>query len=352
MANEMAISAGEQGYHMQLESGSHLRTFMQWPAHWSIYGSHGTLEAVRTKVALVASTIARFEPVVLLARPDQITAAQPRMGSGVEFWPIATDDLWARDAGPTFVMDAKGELAVSELNFNGWGNKQQHQDDRRIASRVAEKLGIPVLNNKLVGEGGGIEVDGAGTALAHVSSWVNANRNAASQDEIGKLLLAAVGASKLIWAPGAKGLDITDYHIDALARFVKPGQVLIQLPARKDASDPWNAVAFETCGLLEKATDAEGKRLDVVVVPEPAKVRSQKRQFLASYVNYYVCNGAVIGAEFGDDKSDDQARLVLQQLFPGREVVSLNVDALGEAGGGIHCATQQQPLTKSQRTRK
>ncbi len=49
-------------------------------------------------------------------------------------------------------------------------------------------------------------------------------------------------------------------------------------------------------------------------------------------MNYYVCNGAVIGAEFGDDKADSEATAILARLYPGREVVSLNVDPLGEAG--------------------
>ena len=347
VAGEMAISAGEEGFHMPPESDPHLRTFMQWPARKSIYGSQEALDDVREKVALIANAIAKFEPLVLLARPEQLEAAQSQVGQGVELWPIETQDLWCRDSGPTFVVNAAGELAVSELNFNGWGNKQQHQDDNQIAQRVAEKLGLPVFNNHLVGEGGGIEVDGVGTALAHASSWVNTNRNAGSQDEIEKLLLGAVGARKMIWAPGVKGADITDYHIDALARFIKPGQVLIQLPDRADPNDPWSVAAYETYEILKRSTDVQGNKFDIVMVREPTTVRSQETDFLASYVNYYVCNGGVVGAEFGDDRADAEAKQILEQLYPGRKVVSLNVDAIGEAGGGIHCSTQQQPATKS-----
>jgi agmatine deiminase len=147
----------------------------------------------------------------------------------------------------------------------------------------------------------------------------------------------------MIWAPGIKGADITDYHIDALARFVKPGQVLIQLPDKPDDSDPWSVSAFETYNILKKATDAQGGKFDIVVLPAPVDIRSEQEDFVSSYVNYYVCNGAVIGAEFGDDRADAEAARILGQLYPGREVVSLNVDPIGEAGGGIHCSTQQQP---------
>ncbi len=340
-------SARAAGFHMPLESEPHLWTFMQWPGMKSICGDQEDLDAVREKIVLIASSIAKFEPVVMLARPEQIDEAQAYFKANIELWPVAVQDLWCRDSGPCFVVGAEGKLAVSELNFNGWGDKQPHYDDARAARRVAEKLGLQVFDNGVVGEGGGVETDGAGTLLAHASSWVNPNRNAGMAQEIAGVLCEALGAEKVIWAPGVIGADITDYHIDALARFVKPGQVLIQLPDKITAGDLWSAAAFETYEILKKATDAQGRKLDIVVIPDPVNIRSRSEDFVSSYVNYFVCNGAVIGAEFGDDKADGQAARMLGQLYPGREIISINVDAIGEVGGGIHCSTQQQPLTKA-----
>ena len=339
------LSARASLFCVPLESGPHERTFMQWPSRVSIYGSSRALEAVRSKIALIANTISRFEPVVVLARPDGIVAARQVLNAKVDLWPIETEDLWCRDSGPTFVRSGTGAIAVTELNFNGWGNKQGHADDGRIAKRVAMKLKLPVFDNGIFGEGGGVEVDGEGTVLAHESCWINPNRNRKNKPEVERLLLDALGAEKMIWAPGVKGADITDYHIDALARYVKPGQVVIQLPGKVDRSDPWSVSAYATYEILKTARDAKGRKLDIVVIaePNPEKIRSTKTDFVSCYPNYYVCNGAVIGAEFGDDKADAAAKKVLEQLYPGRTVVSLNVDPIGEAGGGIHCATQQQP---------
>lgn len=333
------------GYRMPLESDPHERTFMQWPSRASIYGGQRALDAVRGKIALIAQSIASYEPVVVLARPSHLAQARTALGEGVEVWPIETEDLWCRDSGPTFVRSANGGIAVSELNFNGWGNKQGHDDDGQIAKRVAKRLGVTVFNNGVTGEGGGVEVDGAGTVLAHESCWINTNRNKLGKSEIEQLILEALGAERMIWAPGVKGADITDYHIDALARFVKPGQVLIQLPKKVDRNDPWSVAAYETYDVLKNARDATGRKLDIVVInePNPEKIRSRKEDFVSCYPNYYVCNGAVIGAEFGDGKADAEAKATLEQLYPGRTVVSLNVDPIGEAGGGIHCSTQQQP---------
>jgi agmatine deiminase len=329
-------------YEMPLESEPHERTIMQWPVSLDVYDAP-SLNAVQREIALIANTISQFEPVAMLASGANAKAARAQLGRAVEIWDIPTDDLWCRDSGPTFVKNAKGELAVAHIQFNGWGKKQPHRNDARIAAAVAKRLGLPLLATGLVGEQGGIEHDGAGTLLAHASCWVNPNRNKGNAATIGRLLNGALGGEKIIWAPGIKGADITDYHIDALARFTSPGRVLIQLPEKPDPADPWSISAFETYEILQKSTDAKGRKLDIVIVPEPVDIRSDKADFVASYVNYYVCNGAVIGAEFGDRAADDKARSILASLYPGRKIIGLNIDTIGESGGGIHCATQQQP---------
>ena len=232
---------------------------------------------------------------------------------------------------------------MTNYNFNGWGKKQVHSADGRIAARIAEKLGLTLYDAYLVGEAGGVESDGAGTLMAHESCWVNPNRNQGSRGEVEALLLETTGAKKMIWAPGVRDADITDYHIDSLARFVKPGQALIQMPEELDPDDPWSRAAFQTRDILAAATDAEGRRLDLVQLPEPWKIRVRSMDFVSSYVNYYVCNGAVICAEFGDKEADAEAARVLANLYPGRQIVALNIDPVGEVGGGIHCATHEQP---------
>ena len=330
------------GYEMPLESAPHERTFMQWPVSLAVYDT-ASLRRVQKSIALIANTIAAYEPLVMLMPAKHEAAARKMLSGDVEIWDIPTDDLWCRDSGPTFVRNAAGKLAVSHLRFNGWGNKQPHRNDALVAPRIAQRLGVPLLGTGLVGEQGGVEHDGAGTLMAHASCWVNPNRNRLSEGEVGKRLLSALGGRKMIWAPGIKGQDITDYHIDALARFVGPGKVLIQLGKEIDPDDPWSVSGHETLRILEQATDARGKKLEIVRLPDPVNIRSRKADFVSSYVNYYVCNDAVIAAQFGDTRVDAQARELLQSLYPDREIEMLNIDPIGESGGGIHCATQQQP---------
>ena len=337
-------SARASGFWYPEETEPHARTFMQWPVSRTVYDDAAFLADLQATIADIANAIADFEPVVMLAAAEHHNGAQRRLSAKVALWDIPTDDLWTRDSGPSFVIDGKGGLALTAFNFNGWGGKQLHGNDGKIAARVAERLGLPVFDAGLVGEAGGVETDGAGTLIAHESSWVNPNRNTGSKAEVEAMLLETMGAQKVIWAPGITGADITDFHIDALARFVAPGLVIIQMGDVVDRRDPWSVAAFETHSILAAATDASGHKLDLVLLPEPGDIRVDSDDFVASYVNYYVCNGAVICPEFGDPEADERARATLADLYPGRQILPLNIDRVGEVGGGIHCATHEQPM--------
>lgn len=343
IGGQMVQANSFKGFRMPDEAEPHERTFMQWPVNRKVHADAGFLDLLQNSISVVANTIAEFEPVVMLMGNEYVPAARKKLGRRIEIWDIATDDLWCRDAGPIFVKNNKSELAVAHIKFNGWGGKQVHTNDGFVSERVAKRMGLPLIDAGLVGEAGGVETDGNGTLLAHESSWVNANRNRISRSQIEQRLLAALGAEKMIWAPGIAGADITDYHIDALARFAQPGTVVIQLPEQLDYNDPWSVAAFETFNVLGTAKDAKGRTLQLVNLPEPQRTRVSSPDFVASYVNYYVCNGAVISAQFGDRKADSKAKAALQKLYPDRSVIQLNIDPIGEVGGGIHCATQQQP---------
>ncbi|TBX27778.1 peptidyl-arginine deiminase [Roseovarius sp. JS7-11] len=332
------IMADETLLNVPAEEAPHQRTFMQWPNSRAVYDDAEFLRMTQATIAEIANTIAAFEPVTMLAAEEHHARIGRMVSDDVELWDIPTEDLWCRDAGPLFAHRPDGSLVVSHLQFNGWGNKQVDTHDSQIATRVAERLGLPVVPSGLVGEAGGVDYDGHGLLIGHESSWVIDNRNPGlSRDEIEARLMVAYGATRMIWTPGVRGQDITDYHIDSLARFTGPNRVLINLPDEPDEADPFHMAALDTHDVLI----AGG--VEVEVIPEPWDRRVDSFDFVASYANYYVCNGAVIAAEFGDEETDEIAREALARHYPGREVVTLNVDPLGELGGGIHCATQQMP---------
>ncbi|KUJ65897.1 peptidyl-arginine deiminase [Streptomyces albus subsp. albus] len=333
-----SVSAG--GWRMPDEAHPHELTYMSWPTReiWAsdIYG-------VRDDIAGIARAIAEFEPVALLANEQDAKAARRACGSGVEVVPIPVDDLWMRDIGPTFVLGPQG-IAGVDLNFNGWGNKQVHRRDSQVAREILHDERVKRIQAPITGEGGSIEIDGAGTLMATESSLVNANRNPGrSRDDIERALKNLFGVTTVIWVDGVRGHDITDYHIDALARFSEPGVVVMSTPDEHAPRDIWTDAYDQARKTLDKTVDARGKRLEIVELPEPVDIGRRGKDFLASYVNYYVVNGGVVMPRFGDKRADSDAASIVRELYPGRKVVQVPVDTLGEGGGGIHCSTQQLP---------
>ncbi|MEV7376065.1 agmatine deiminase family protein [Streptomyces sp. NPDC090301] len=338
-----ATAAGT--FRVPVEDVRHTRTWMAWPDSTSIWGN--TLSGVQADIALIARTVAKYEPVVMCANSGSAAKARQLCGSTVTvISSIPVDDCWMRDSGPVFRTDGAGGLDAIGLNFNGWGNKQAHGKDALVAGRVASYVGVPITYAGLVGEGGAIEQDGAGTLMATRSSLVNRNRNPGKTErQLEAAMCTAYGASKVIWFDGVKGQDITDDHVDATSRFLAPGEALVQMPLASD-NDAYARDARQQFSILSASTTAGGVPMDTMRLqgPDYNKIRSANPEFLASYANFYLCNDAVISAHFGDTRADQAAKATLQNLYPDRVIEQLNIDRLGTGGGGIHCVTQQQPV--------
>ena len=334
--------AASRKYRIPAKSEPHARTWMQWPARADIWGGADNLDAVRQTIARVANAVVRFEEVVMLVRPDQLANAGELCGRAIKLVAMPVDDLWAADSGPMFVFDDRGALAVVDLNFNGWGNKQDHGNDAQIARRVAEYCGVPRLDAGFVADGGAMEVDGDGTLITTESTLLNDNRNpGVDKAELEARLKAAFGLQKIIWIPGLSGADVTDGHPDAFLRYVRPGVVVAEIPAEDDGL--WFDAAKEAVSILKAATDARGRKLEITVMRGPATTRSDVGEFAASYLGFHACNGGLVMSEFGDANGDALARETLARLHPGRTVVQIDADVIAAGGGSIHCATRQQP---------
>ena len=340
---ESIATADKNEWFMPDEGDPHQRTWMAFGASEKIWGEKLLLE-VRRNLATIAQTIARYEPVSMLVRKSDYDLAQKLVGSSVELIVAETDDLWMRDTGPVFVLTEQGKKAAVNFNFNGWGKKQEFGRDAKVANFVAQQAGVKTITTELVLEGGSIEVDGAGTAIITESCTLNTNRNPdVTKAEFEDDFKALLGLKKIIWLPGIKGKDITDGHTDFYARFVRPGVVVAGFDPDPKSFD--HAVTKKHLEILQATKDAEGRQLEVVVLEAPGGVRKgfETDDFAAGYINFYVCNGAVIAPEFGDAQTDAAAKKKLQNIFPKREIVQINIDGIAAGGGGIHCTTQQEP---------
>ncbi|SDX57533.1 agmatine deiminase [Amycolatopsis xylanica] len=319
------------------------RTFMSWPtsAIWQ-----EQIGAVQRDIAGLARAIRAHQPVVMFAQPELADEARNACGGEVEIVPIPVDDLWARDTLPVFVEEA-GKLRGVNFNFSGWGGKQTPRDkDSTAAAALLEKYGIPAVRTWLVAEGGSFETDGKGTLLVTESSVVNDNRNPGkTRDQIEAELKTALGVRKVIWFEGVRGKDITDAHVDCLVRFAAPGVVLLDRAFPGGEPDHWSRSADQAKQVLDGGTDAQGNPFKVIdlVQPDPDKITGRGDAFVSTYLNFYVTNKAVFLPKFGDAAADEKAAQVMRDTFPGREIVAVSIDGIAAGGGGIHCATHDQP---------
>jgi agmatine deiminase len=339
----LGLQPKPHGYFAPAEDSLHARTWMCWPSTPTIYGGPARyFESVQETLGRLAAAIVEHEPVSMLVQAKHQALAARLCGPKVKLVDVQTDDMWARDSGPVFLRNHEGQIAALDLNFNGWGGKQQHRLDKQVSASVAKQLGCPYFRSEITGEGGGLEYDGDGTLLLTESCWLNDNRNPGwTREEIEAELKVSLGVEKLIWLPGVRGRDITDGHIDGSVRIVRPG-LLITGGYPGDTSE-WGRALAESKAILSKATDARGRSFEIVDIPSAVDVRSTREDVFTGYANYYVGNGAVYTPSFGDARADARAVDTLTRLFTGRRVVSLEVDRIYENGGGIHCVTQQQP---------
>ncbi|WP_045834707.1 agmatine deiminase family protein [Hyphomicrobium sp. 99] len=316
-----------------------------WPADPDEWG--GDLETPRRDVAaLIRALSVAGNKVRLLVNGDEAkTSALAALGDAAEVIPAKYGDIWLRDTGPIFARAGKDAVAL-RFKTNSWGGKYDLPDDATVGDNVAELAKTPIRRFDFVLEGGAVDHDGEGTILATQQTLLNPNRNGWTKEAAEQALRDAFGTKKVIWIDEGLKNDHTDGHIDNIARFVAPGRVVCQAPAGPDDpnAETLNAIATS----LENATDAAGRKLEVVRIPGVGLYRNALGEISpASHMNFIIANDVVVVPIYGT-ATEAEALQALQVVFPTRAVVGVSSRGLlgcGLAGGGsFHCITQQEPL--------
>ncbi len=324
---------------MPAEWEPHERCWMQGPDRGDfIWDDIGKTQAAFVRVA---QTIRRFEPLTMIVSQNSLHDAQGLCGDDIHYLVMDLDDSWARDSGPNFVKNGD-DLAASIYHFAAWGRKYPHfRSDAAIGHRIAEHLGVPTFTTNVFMEGGGINVDGEGSILTSESCILNENRNPGlSKGEAEQILCDSLGGEKVIWVPGDPADLETDGHIDGIACFVRPGVVLCELGSPEDPARCKDLQ--ENLTALEKATDASGRKLEIITMTEAHDADATSERFCRSYINFYIANGGIVFPSYGIP-ADAVAAKIVQSAFPDHEIATVDVNDIAIGGGGIHCITQQQP---------
>ncbi|RAK61742.1 agmatine deiminase [Phenylobacterium hankyongense] len=325
------------------EWAPHRAMWLGFPSHAELW--EDDLDAAQAEVAALARALAGpgGERVRLMTGSAEGEAAARRMlgdVAGIEIVPGAFGDIWLRDTGPIFARRGDA-LEAQGFRFNGWGGKYDLPHDDTVAEQIAQAAGVPLARHDFILEGGAVDHDGEGTVLTTGQCLLNPNRNPGwTEAEAEAALAASLGAKTVIWLGEGLRNDHTDGHVDNLARFVAPG--VVACPVAWGRGDP-NADAYDDAARrLAGATDATGRKLQVVRIPSPGWVDGEPGPIPASHMNFLIANSAVIVPIY-EAQPGRFAVQALEALFPGRTVIGLPSLAILTGGGSFHCITQQEP---------
>lgn len=314
-----------------------------WPAAASEW--NGDLDTPRRDVAALVRALKPTNHVRLLVNGAEAeTSAHAALGDAAEIIPAQYGDIWLRDTGPIFARRPDGAVAL-RFKTNGWGGKFDLPGDDTIGDDIAQATGTPIMGFDFVLEGGAIDHDGEGTILTTRQTLLNANRNGWTTKAAETALRTTFNAKTIIWIDEGLAGDHTDGHVDNIARFIGPARVLCQAPSGTD--DPNAALLDAIARRLEAATDAKGRKFDVVRIPSPGRVVNAMGEIApASHMNFVIANGVVVVPVYGT-ASEQTALDALRGVFPDRKVIGLPSHGLlgaGDVGGGsFHCITLQEP---------
>jgi agmatine deiminase len=355
----------EDGFRMPGEFEPHRGTYMIWPERPDNWRNGG--KPAQKVFAEVAAAIGRREKLTMLVSRRQYANALSMLPDYVRVVEMSSDDSWARDSGCTFVKNDTGGLRGIDWDFNAWGGMDcglyfPWDRDAEIAGKMCALEDADRYRTEgFVLEGGAIHTDGQGTVITTEACLLSAGRNPGmTKREIEDTLKSYLRADKVIWLRHGIFMDETSEHVDNICCFVRPS--LVALAWAEDKNDPQYAYSCAAFDVLSSERDAKGRKLEVVKVRQPskplvmtaeesagidsaggAKKRGVGDRLAASYINYYVCNGAVIAPAFGVPE-DGEAKAALERLYPDREVIQIYSREILLGGGNIHCVTQQVPL--------
>lgn len=355
------------GYRMPAEYEPHLGTVLIWPVRPGSWTNAG-LEA-KVTFTEIARAIAKSEKCFLLCDKEHFEEVNEifKNDKNIQIINIDTDDAWARDIGPTCVINDTGDIRGIDWSFNAWGGDYDglyaHYDrDDKAASAICDALSLDYYNAKhFVLEGGSIHSDGEGTILVTESCLLSPGRNPQmSKEQIELELKTYLNAEKIIWLPRGIEGDETNEHVDNVCAFVGPAEVV--LAWTDDDKDQQWIPSNESLKVLEKETDAKGRHFTIHKLPIPKNpvcitldelnslefeegedTREEGERLAASYVNFYITNDGILLPQFNDE-NDEIAVNIMQKLFPTRKIYPIYARPIIVGGGNIHCITQQIPL--------
>ncbi len=341
---------------MPAEWEPHRATWISWPHHEPDWP--GKFASIPWVYAEIGRVLAAHEPLEILCHSNAVMenartalAAHAVRADRVRLHYVPTDRVWLRDSAPTVIVDSTGQPSLVDWAFNAWAKYPNWQQDADVGAAVARITGLPRLeprrsdaSERVVLEGGGIEVNGEGLLLV-TEEWLLSDfqiRNPGlTRAGYERIFAEWLGVRRTIWlGEGCVG-DDTHGHVDDVARFVDAETVV--LAVERDPADANHERSMDNLRRLELAArDPACGPLRIVPLPFPRNVLMNGERLPASYANFYIANGALLVPTF-NDPNDRIALGTLAELMPRHRVIGIHAVDLVWGMGTLHCLTQQEP---------
>ncbi len=323
---------------------------LTWPhekTDWQEY-----LDDIFNTYAEMADAITRHENLIVVSpEPDVVRAYLSKTLSTkqlerVSFHKCPTNDTWARDHGFITLKDKEdnSKKVLLDFKFNGWGEKFKANLDTKINRSLFDKAivkGEYIDLNDFVLEGGSIESDGKGSVFTTSCCLLAPHRNQPlTQDEIENKLKDYLHAERIVWIDyGQLTGDDTDGHIDTLVR-TAPNDTLVYVGCDDAADEQFNELKSMEEQLKGLRT-IDGNPYRLLRLPMPDAMFYDDERLPATYANFIIINDAVVYPTYNQPEKDEEARRVIQQAFPDREMIGIDSSIVVRQHGSLHCCSMQ-----------
>lgn len=360
-------SPAARGFRMPAEWEPHESTWLAWPhfrGDWP-----GKFDPIPWVYAEIIRSLTRYELVDLIVndaeaerRARKILDRAAALNKNIRFHRWPSDRVWLRDSGCTFVVGhglssdiqvpasraAQKRIGV-KWKFTAWAKYPNYKLDEKIGSKMAraanaEEVKAAFASERVVLEGGSIDVNGQGTLLTTeecLLSKVQQRNPSLGREDYEQIFRDYLGIHKVIWLGNGIAGDDTHGHVDDITRFVAPDTIVTMV--ERNQNDVNYAPLADNLKRLQFASDQNGRKLRIVELPMPSAVIFEGRRLPASYGNFYIANGCVLVPVF-NDPNDRVALNTLADLFPSREIIPIYSGDLIWGFGAMHCMTQQMPV--------
>lgn len=323
--------------------------WISWPHNRDTWP--GRFDDIPSFFATWMEIIAESLPVRVLAGQQHANecATWLHNNTNIELIDIKTNDCWIRDYGPTFVLsDADRHLSLVNWKYNAWGEKYPPwDDDAAVGREIAEKMDFPIDISNLTIEGGALEFDGMGRLLTTRNCLLAETRNPGlDETKLGQALHQLTGVTEIVWLDGG-GLegDDTDGHIDQLARFIDRENMVACVSNHEN--DAHYQRLHDNVMQLKAWAEQTSPLVDVHQLPAPRIRRINGQPVPQSYCNFLRLGPErILIPQFGAPE-DDFAVGLLRELT-GANITPIDCSDLVWGLGALHCASRDQPKTRSQ----